>query len=178
MGASQSRSEPDEKIFYTETPIQFSPDVVNHLADNVAAPEPSAERQASIDAQIRSRIHAELEHLRQEEDQVRQEIESALEKENLDRERAMAGKESVAEDEAAGGVKSSAALMGDLEEVRQKIERFQTRRALGEFPEVQTASNAVVNCYKRSHPKSALDCWREVEEFKASVGRVEQRVED
>ena len=79
---------------------------------------------------------------------MRQEIESALEKENLDRERAMAGEESAAEGEAAGGVKSSAALMGDLEEVRQKIERFQTRRALGEFPEVQTASDAVVNCYK------------------------------
>lgn len=121
---------------------------MNHLADNVAAPEPSAERQASIDAQIRARIQAELEHLREEEDQVRQEIEHALEKENLDRERAMAGEESESEGEGAGGVKSSTALMGDLEDVRQKIERFQTRRALGEFPEVQAASNAVVNCYR------------------------------
>ena len=134
---------------------QFSPDVVNHLADNVATPEPSPERQATIDAQIRSRIQTELQHLRQEEEEVREEIERALEKENLDRERAMAGEESESEDGAAGGVKSSAALMGDLEEVRQKVERFQSRRALTEFPEVQARSDAVINCYrcvKRSAP--------------------------
>ena len=174
MGASQSRSDTDEKVFYSDTPIQacphlcfrpersrtrpqFSADVVNHLADNVASPEPTPERQASIDAQIRSRIHSELEHLRQEEDQVREEIERALEKENLDKERAMAGDEGEAD--AAGGVKSSAALMGDLEEVRQKIERFQSRRALTEFPEVQAKSDAVVNCYRRAptlgFPKSS-----------------------
>lgn len=101
----------------------------------------------------------------------------------------MAGEESESEGDAAGGVKSSTALMGDLEDVRQKIERFQTRRALGEFPEVQAASNAVVNCYRyvfcsadskllfmscRSNPTTTLDCWREVEEFKTSVGKVEQ----
>ncbi|KAJ3554583.1 hypothetical protein NM688_g3032 [Phlebia brevispora] len=131
------------------------------------------ERQATIDAQIRSRIQSELDRLRQEEDQVRQEIEHALEKENLDRERAMAGEESESEEEAAGGVKSSAALMGDLEDVRQKIERFQTRRALSEFPEVQAASEAVMKCYK-SNPTTTLDCWQEVAEFKSSVGRVEQ----
>lgn len=126
---------------------------MNDLVDHTVTPAPSPERQGSIDAQIRSRIQAELQHLRQEEEQVRQEIEHALEKENLDRERAMAGKESAegAESEGegeVGRVRSSAALMGDLEEVRQKVERFQTRRALSEFPEVQAKSEAVVNCYK------------------------------
>lgn len=122
---------------------------MNELVDNAATPSPSPERQSSIDAQIRSRIQAELAHLRQEEEQVREEIERALEKENLDRERAMAGEESGSEDAAeAGSVRSSAALMGDLEELRQKVERFQTRRALTEFPDVQAKSEAVVNCYK------------------------------
>lgn len=144
---STSNAKPRALTNPNDAPVQFSADVVNHLADNVAAPEPSPERQATIDAQIRSRIHSELEHLRQEEDQVREEIERALEKENLDKERAMAGKEHEVAD-GAGGVKSSAALMGDLEEVRQKIERFQARRTLSDFPEVQSRSNAVVDCYR------------------------------
>lgn len=124
---------------------------MNELVDNTASPSPSSERQSTIDAQIRSRIQAELTHLRQEEEEVRQEIERALEKENLDRERAMAGEESEAADgdaAAAGGVRSSAALMGDLEELRQKVDRFQTRRALTEFPDVQAKSEALVSCYK------------------------------
>ena len=212
MGASQSKSDSDEQVFRTEVPIQvsttpsvvctlvtdqrlthgqFSEDVVNDLIDHATSPSPSPERQSNIDAQIRERIQSELQRLRTEEEHVREEIERALEKENLDKERALAGEESAegAESEA-GRVRSSAALMGDLEELRQKVERFQTRRALNEFPEVQAKSAAVVNCYKcvvivmyavevltshrRSHPTSSLDCWREVTEFKNSVAKVEQ----
>ncbi|GJE97931.1 MICOS complex subunit mic19 [Phanerochaete sordida] len=178
MGASQSKSDSDEQVFRVETPIQFSEDVVNELVDHSASPAPSPARQSSIDAQIRGRIQAELAHLREEEAQVRAEIERALEKENLDRERAMAGAADGADGAgAAGGVKSSAALMGDLEELRQKVERFQTRRALSEFPEVQAKTEAVVNCYK-SHPTTTLDCFREVNEFKNSVAKVEQHYID
>lgn len=122
---------------------------MNHLTDNTASTVPSPERQSTLDAHIRSRIQSELEHLRQQEDEVKQEIERALEKENLDRERAMAGEVSRgAEEGSAGSVKSSAALLGDLEELREKVDRFQSRRALTEFPEVQATSEAVVSCYK------------------------------
>lgn len=126
---------------------------MNHLADNAASPTPSPERQSSIDAHVRARIQSELEHLRQQEDEVKAEIERALEKENLDREKAMAGEESASEDSEdgtseAGRVRNSAVLLGDLEELRTKVERFQSRRALSEFPAVQAASEAVVSCYK------------------------------
>lgn len=178
MGAGQSKSESDEKVYYSETPIQFGEEVVNHLADNNASPNLSPERQSTIDAQIRSRIHAELQHLRQQEEEVKQEIERALEKENLDRERSMAGDETVVEEEgSAGNVRSSAALQGDLEELRTKVERFQSRRALNEFPDVQAASEAVVSCYK-SYPATTLDCWREVNAFKDAVTDIEQHYVD
>lgn len=81
---------------------------------------------------------------------MRREIEQALEKENLDREREMAG-ETGTEGEEGGGtgsVKSSAALMGDLEEVRSKVDRYQARRELEEFPEVKANGEAVVECYQ------------------------------
>lgn len=166
MGASQSTPRTDEKVFVSETPIQvslnylrrnradgglqFSQDVVNHLSDHMASPDTPPERQSSIDAHIRSHIQSELARLREEEEQVKDEIERALEKENLDREREMAGEESQSEGEeaSAGSVKSSAALMGDLEEVRRKVERFHTRQELEGYSAVQAKGEAVVSCYR------------------------------
>ncbi|OSX64719.1 hypothetical protein POSPLADRAFT_1044191 [Postia placenta MAD-698-R-SB12] len=176
MGASQSSPQPpDEKVFAAETPIQFSQDVVNQLSDHLASPDPPPERQSSIDAHVRSRIHAELARLRDEEAQVKAEIERALEKENLDREREMAGAASAEEDgAAAGSVKSSAALMGDLEELRQKVERHHARHEEQDYSTVQAKGDAVVSCYK-NHPTTPLECWREVSEFKASVSQIEEQ---
>ena len=124
---------------------QFSPDVVNQLSDHM---DVIPERQSSLDAHIRSRIHAELEHLRKEEEHVRQEIESALEKENLDRESAMVGMLSQKDETATGTIKTSIALFEDLEQIRSKIERFHARKRLDLFPEVRSTSEAVLSCYR------------------------------
>ncbi|KAF8078212.1 hypothetical protein FPV67DRAFT_1686714 [Lyophyllum atratum] len=172
MGASQSRSETDEKVFPNESPISFSQDVVNQLSDSLESPETSPERQSNLDALIRSRIQSELEHLKQEEEEVRREIEHALEKENLDRERITA--EDNAEGDQTARLPSSTELMGDLEEIRSKVDRYQARRDLSEFPEVKSTGEAVVSCY-RAHPSTPLDCWREVNGFKASVAQLEQQ---
>ncbi|KAL0063659.1 hypothetical protein AAF712_009351 [Marasmius tenuissimus] len=188
MGASQSTAGSSEKVFRNETPIQvlvtpvisvsllkviqFSPDVVDQLKDREATPGPTPERQSTIDQHIRSRIEHEVKQLRKTEEEVQNEIARALEKENLDKEKSMAGGEESGGD-SAGAVKSSAALFGDLEEIRSKIERFQTRRSLQDYPEVKSYQEAVLECY-RSHPTTALDCWREVGKFKESVRALEQ----
>lgn len=122
---------------------QFSPDVVDQMSNRLASPEPTPERQSTLDAHIRSRIQAELVQLRKEEENVRQQIESALEKENLDRERAMAQ-----DADESGGVKSSAALLGDLEEIQSKIDRFKSRKNLADFPALKEHQQAVIACYK------------------------------
>lgn len=130
-------------------PRQFSEDVVNQLVDHQASPEIPRERQLTIDAHIRSRIDSEISRLHNEEERVREEIERALEKENLDRERGMAGEEA-ASDEAspAGSIKSSAALMGDLEELRQKVDKYHARRDSEELATVRAKGEEVVLCYK------------------------------
>ena len=134
----------NEKIFKRWYLPETLPDVRPRRASGATADAIGLARWAKKD-----RVADKEARLREEEDAVRAEIERALEKENLDRERAMAGEAGAADAAAgAGGVKSSAALMGDLEELRQKVERFQTRRALSEFPEVQATTEAVVNCYK------------------------------
>jgi MICOS complex subunit MIC19 len=163
MGASQSRS--DEKVFYNETPIQvfllfssqypstnkldvyhqFSQQVVDQLQDNVSSTTTPPERQSNLDSHIRSRIQSELVRLREEEQDVREQIELALEKENLDRERAMAGEE---QSEAVGAVKSSESLMGDLDEVQKKVEKYHARWNLEDYRLVKEQGEALVSCYR------------------------------
>ncbi|KAJ6546405.1 hypothetical protein DFH09DRAFT_1170940 [Mycena vulgaris] len=149
-----------------EAPVSFSQDLVDSLADNAAEPQPSPARQNSIDAHIRARIQAELHHLHAEEQSVRDQIHAALEKENLDRERAMAGD--------PDSLKSSATLLADLDDVRAKVDRFHARRELTDYPALREHSDALVACYKNNQT-SPLDCWQQVDKFKASVAEIEQQ---
>ncbi|TFY77942.1 hypothetical protein EWM64_g6070 [Hericium alpestre] len=81
MGASQSKSEDEgSKVFYSETPIQFSQDLVNQLSDQSPDTPPS-----TLDSHIRQRIQSEIARLREEENALYTQIETTLEKENLDR---------------------------------------------------------------------------------------------
>ena len=167
MGVNHSKSDAsDEKVFQNETSIsvssscstsslsfnscQFSPDVVNHLSDRLEGPETTPERQLILDAHIRERIRDELEHLKRDEQSVRREIEQALERENLDRESSMAG-EAPKGESAVGGIKNSVSLLGDLEEIRTKIEKYQSNRRAPEFPGVEESGVAVAECYKYVH---------------------------
>lgn len=81
--------------------------------------------------------------MREEEEQVREQIESALERENLDREKALA-----ASDDEESGASSSAILQGDIEQLRQKVERYQHRSQLEDLKEVKSAQETLVQCYK------------------------------
>ncbi|KAG8957029.1 hypothetical protein FRC03_010596 [Tulasnella sp. 419] len=175
MGAEQSKStESDEKVFQNETPIQFDPNLVNHLSDKLSSPHaPDSTRQSTLDSHIRARIQAELERLHEEEASVRGEIERALEKENLDKETELAKQGEDGEKKGA----SSEALRGDLEEVQKKAERFKSRKSLEDLPEIKAKKEALVKCYD-ANPKTPLDCWREVEEFKSSVAVVEKTFVD
>jgi altered-inheritance-of-mitochondria protein 13 len=88
--------------------------------------------------------------LQEEEEHVRHEIQLALEKENLEQEKRMAGEASERdEDESTlGSVKSTATLMGDLEEIRSKVDRFHSRQELEGIRTVKEKGEAVVSCYK------------------------------
>ena len=52
------------------------------------------------------------------------------------------------EESSIGKAKSSVALLGDLEELKQKVDRYHARRSLEDFPEVKASGEAVVTCYK------------------------------
>ncbi|KAF8573892.1 hypothetical protein K439DRAFT_1399433 [Ramaria rubella] len=179
MGAGQST----EKVIYSETPIQFSNDLVNRLSDELASPKTNPAQQSILDDHVRSRIQAEIARLREEEEEVKAQIERALQRENIDRERSSAVPESEHGDESSnngttdGAVRSSTSLMEDLREVQTKVERFQRRRGLDDVPDVKATSQTLVECY-RANQNTSLDCWKEVAAFKKSVGQAEQKFID
>jgi altered-inheritance-of-mitochondria protein 13 len=94
------------------------------------------ERQLILDSHIRARIRDELEHLKKDEEDVRGEIERALEKENLDREKSMASE---------GDEANSSILLGEMDEIRDRINKYASRR---KDVEVGAVGDAVVKCYK------------------------------
>lgn len=107
--------------------------MVNQLSDRLETSETTPERQLILDSHIRARIRDELEHLKRDEEDVRGEIERALEKENLDREKSMA---------SDGDGTSSSILLGDMEEIRSRMEKYVSRR------KDVDEGDAVVECYK------------------------------
>ena len=136
---------------------------------------------------MRAQISAEAARLHEGDDVLRREIEAALERENLDRERGMAG-----DADEHGDVKNSTALLGDLEEIRQKVDRYRARASLADHPDVKKASEAVASCYQcvcspslpvmstwfdamnRANPTTTLNCWSEVAAFRGAVAGLEQ----
>ncbi|KAL5529388.1 hypothetical protein ACEPAG_5373 [Sanghuangporus baumii] len=181
MGAGHSRAGQDEQDKLDEVPVQFSQDIVNHLADAAASPSPTPQRQSSIDSQIRARIQSEVSRLQQEEEDIRKEIELSLAKENLDLETSGVGH---SDDGGGGGgtglsegdmhkALNSNVILGDLEEVRQKVEKYRSKHDDVERNRAEQAAKTLSNCYE-SNANRPLECWKEAAAFKASVAQMEQ----
>ncbi|EJT49469.1 hypothetical protein A1Q1_01373 [Trichosporon asahii var. asahii CBS 2479] len=146
MGASQS-SQASQK-----------PDHVVSAPAGTSVEQPSSgKKPQTTDELVRQKLASESANLRQQEAEILSSISSALEKENLDREKP--------------GM-SSEALGRDIEEVREKVERITNDRKNRENPDLAKAKDAVVVCYT-NNPTTPLDCWREVDAFKAEVNKLE-----
>ncbi|KAG6850483.1 hypothetical protein H0H93_012904 [Arthromyces matolae] len=165
MGASQSKSDGNEHVFINDTPISFSPEVVDQLSDRLESSGTPVNQQSILDAHVRSRIQDEIENLKLQEETIRQEIDLVLQEESLGGEKVVSKEE--------GRIPSSIELFGDLEEIRSKVDRYQSRKDLDKFPEVKAAGEAVASCY-RVNKSTPLDCWMEVARFKESIAQVEK----
>ena len=150
---------------HTTPHTKVSSELATQLSDTSLSPEVSQTRHAILDQSVRAKISAEAARLRGRNandndnddhhdegvDIVQREIEAALERENLDRERGMAGDAVAADadaDAAHGDVKNSTVLLGDLEEVRQKVDRYRVRASLADHLGVKEAREAVASCYQ------------------------------
>lgn len=134
----------------TLTPChQFSESLINHLQSQSDATPSSAvpaSRQQALDQHIQQRLAHELQRLRAEEHAVRDEIERALEKENLDRER---GTPSAGDDGAAKALPHSASLLHDLGELEKRAQAVRRQRAeTDEWRTVDAGKEALVQCLR------------------------------
>ncbi|CCO26074.1 hypothetical protein BN14_00091 [Rhizoctonia solani AG-1 IB] len=165
MGSQQSSPGGSQIVYSNETPIQFSKDVINHLSDTRDSPNPAPERQRALDTVVQQRIQSEMKRLHEAESLVQADIEAALERENLDREK------QVAETDSAGG--SSDELRNELEEVQKRADRFKSRLSLEHAPEVKETQAKLLACY-RNNSDRPLDCWEEAAQFKEAVSKLEK----
>jgi altered-inheritance-of-mitochondria protein 13 len=117
--------------------------VIDHLQESVGSTVTPPERQSTLDVHIRARINVELGRLREEEKLVREQIEAALEKENLSKERAGADG-----NEADDGVSSSSSVQGALDEVQKNVNKFHAKKETGDYLLVTESSQRLVECYR------------------------------
>lgn len=83
----------------------------------------------------------------------------------------MAAAQSSSTDDDKTGT-TSFSLGSEVDELRQKLEQ---RKTIREMPaELDKARSDVIRCL-REHDRRPLDCWQEVESFKAGVRELERR---
>ncbi|EST05518.1 Protein of unknown function DUF1690 [Kalmanozyma brasiliensis GHG001] len=147
--------------------LQFGRSLLNSLdktsLDNVEGPD--ATRQAKLDTSIQAKIKSELDRLRKEEAEVRNEIQKAIEKENLARESKYTG---------ASEGKNSNVLRQELEGLRSKIDKYNKQKDVSNYTGVKEAQEELVKCYK-NNPERTLDCWKQAEAFKKAVEGAEKQ---
>lgn len=117
--------------------------MIDHLQERAESTGTSPERQWTLDARVKARINAELGRLREEENIVREQIEAALERENLSKER-----EGLDGDEAEGRFTSSSHIQGALDEVQKKVDRFHAKKDISSYPLVSESSRRLIECYR------------------------------
>ncbi|KAG9230483.1 putative altered inheritance of mitochondria protein 13, mitochondrial [Amylocarpus encephaloides] len=159
-GSSKPDSSPKTHTWTSDTPVQFSPDLVNSLH---ASPETDSTRARTLELHIQSRVAAELKILQERASNDFEELSARLS----------------ASGSADGAPKSAGdtlrdlgreAVQTDVAELKKKLEQ---RKKLSDVDEgVEKAKSEVIRCL-RDNDRRPLDCWKEVQTFKAEVRRLE-----
>ncbi|GAA5949723.1 hypothetical protein JCM21900_003271 [Sporobolomyces salmonicolor] len=178
MGATGSK--PDQEVVdggadatffaHRDSPVQFSESLINHLSSqSLPTSAVPSSRQDALDSHIQARIATELSKLRQQEAQVRDEIERALEKENLDREMGAASAQ-----EGGKALSHSTSLIKDLEELEKRTASLKKQREeTDEWRRVDDGKNELEKCFA-GNMTTPLNCRTQAEKFQAAVAAVEK----
>ncbi|KOS20839.1 putative altered inheritance of mitochondria protein 13 [Escovopsis weberi] len=154
MGAAESK--PQGYVWKSAGPPSVSHSVIESLQ---SSPESDASRARLVEQHVQARLGEELKRL------------SAQETEAL-----KLAQDRIAQDAAAtaardDGRATSYTLGREVEELREKLER---RRTLKEVPRgVEVARSSVIRCL-RDNDRRPLECYEEVERFKAEVKKMER----
>ncbi|OAQ85057.1 hypothetical protein VFPBJ_03830 [Purpureocillium lilacinum] len=156
MGANTSKQDAQGGYQWKASgPPSVSLDVLESMQ---TSPETDASRARLIEQHIQARVAEELKKLQKRESEALYLAHNKL----------AASKDAAAADENAP---SRYTVGKEVEELRRKLEERKKVRALPD--DVEKARGDVIRCL-REHDRRPLDCWEEVEKFKAEVKKLEK----
>ncbi|KAK6006433.1 hypothetical protein QM012_006843 [Aureobasidium pullulans] len=180
MGSGSSKPQGSQYVFAADSPVSFSPSVVDSLQNS---PETDSTRQRNLELQIQQRVTAELERIREEEAQRLAQYTERLTPTTEDQSSSDDNSSSLKEKISSALTPSSSqhkdrsndSVSKEVAELRSKLER---RKKLEQTdPAVEKAKEGLVQCL-RVNDRRPLDCWEQVEAFKAEVAKLEQKFVD
>ncbi|KAG8628733.1 hypothetical protein KVT40_002598 [Elsinoe batatas] len=181
-GGSKQTADPSQYVFSAETPVRFSQQVLDQLQNS---PDTDSTRARNIELQVQQRVQTELARIRDIEASRLVDLAASITPENDEEPSpSTSNSDSDSTSESLGSKISSALTGGSADadkthsSVKAEIEKMKakldSRRKL-EKPsaEVEKAKDDLVQCL-RVNDRRPLDCWKEVEEFKVQVGKLER----
>ncbi|KAJ1853927.1 hypothetical protein GGH12_004506 [Coemansia sp. RSA 1822] len=157
MGASNSKQEP-AYVYGSDVPIGFTVGLKEKLLKEASAQKEAKDKArtaSSSPESVCSRDTAE-----EVEKAVAKELERILEKQQHDQLRSKDRQASTAE------------LLGEIRDLSQQINTSPTAQSQT-YGQAVNARNQVAACLRKNEGK-ALDCWKEVSEFKSLVATLER----
>ncbi|QUC18061.1 uncharacterized protein UV8b_02302 [Ustilaginoidea virens] len=153
MGASTSKEDAHGQYQWKASgPPSVSLEVVDALR---SSPETDASRARLVEQHVQARVAEELKKLDNKETEA---LKVSHEK---------FASETTSDDKGT----TSFSLGKEVEDLRRKLEQ---RKKIRDLPEnVEKARSEVIRCL-RENDRRPLDCWKEVETFKAEVRRLEK----
>ncbi|KAL0638115.1 hypothetical protein Q9L58_002896 [Maublancomyces gigas] len=154
MGSGSSK--PTEHVFYGETPVRFSNDLVESLQ---SSSESDSTREKALELHIQSRVESELQRLQSRESQILNDLEAKLS----------------AEDKEHGGAEKNPGrekVQKEIDVLRRRLDAMP--KLMGLDKDVENARESVVKCL-RLNDRTPLDCYKEVDNFKAQTRRLERQ---
>ncbi|KAL1584232.1 hypothetical protein WHR41_06746 [Cladosporium halotolerans] len=185
-------SKPEQHVFNADSPVRFSQSLIDSLQSN---PETDSTRAQDQEYKVQSRVNAELTRIRDAGAQQLSDLTASLTTNVASEPEAVASSEPSRDpnslfyhlsspfyqDHSAGkpaaaaprtdSGRSHASVSQQIMDLKAKLEaRKQIEKP---SPEVEKARENVQNCL-RKNDRRPLDCWEEVEQFKAEVAKMEK----
>ncbi|EME49216.1 hypothetical protein DOTSEDRAFT_68092 [Dothistroma septosporum NZE10] len=184
----QGSSQPEQHVFNADAPVRLSQSVINNLQNS---PETDATRAQDLELKVQNRVNAELARVKEAQAKQLEALTASLttnppkdEPQSSGLQRAATGlayhlsspfyHDSSRNIEAAphkDSGRSHDSVHQEIMDLRQKLD---ARKKVEKVPqEVEKAKESLVQCL-RTNDRRPLDCWQEVEQFKAEVGKLEK----
>jgi len=175
-GNSKPSAEQSQHVFTADGPVRFSNELVDSLQNSNQS---DSTRSKTLELQIQSRVTSELEKIQAQESARLAELAETLSDEpSTPSEPSLVEKigdtlsssATLAEKQRQQGM-SRTSVSKEIAELKKKLE---SRKKLEQVDAaVSKAKEDLVTCL-RLNDRRPLDCWKEVELFKAEVGKLEK----